>query len=151
MTRCFRASALLVFLLGITCSVPIARAVTVNAACREVGDGRTMLLLDLSCKGADDCWPDPDDVDLVDAATGKSTGWSMSDMVWLDKAGRVVEQPRGYPVRAIWDMGANIVLPETVRLEYDGEPLTPTIVPEPSCARMPEAALDALRVVPGNP
>ncbi len=134
------------------CNAAPAFAVTVNAACREVGDGRTILLLDLTCKDVADCWPDPDDVDLIDAATGQSTGWAVSDMVRLDAGGRVLDGPaEKYPVRAIWDMGANIVLPETVRLEYDGEALTPTIVPEASCTRMPEAALDALRIVPGKP
>lgn len=128
-----------------------ALAITVNAACREVGGGRTTLLLDLSCKGSEDCWPDPDDVDLVDAATGVSTNWSVTELVWLDAQSRVTEQPKKFPVRAVWDMSANVVLPAGVRLEYDGQALTPNIVPENSCARMPEAALDELRIIPGKP
>ena len=134
-------------LLTVLLPLPAAHAFDVLGGCREVTPKGTLLLLDLRCTSDDDCWPDPDDVDLMDAVTGKDTGWTVSDMVWLDKNDRVLDDmPKTYPMRAVWDMSAPVTLPGKVRLEYDGEALVPDITPDNSCAKIPHEVFQKLGI-----
>ena len=125
-----------------------AQAIDVLGGCREVTSQDTLLLLNLNCRDEEDCWPDPDDVHIADAKTGEAADSGINNMVWLDKNGEILDDmPETYPLRAIWDMSAtHRILPEKIRLEYDGEAITRDISLENSCAKIPKEVFKALGI-----
>ena len=123
-----------------------AHAVDVRGGCLENTPTGQRMLLDLECRTDDDCWPDPDDVTLFDVARNEDLNIALSDMVWLDANGDILDDiPDGFPVRAVWHMGTYEDGPKKVRLVYDGEAMTADIDLAPSCASLPKSVLDFLR------
>lgn len=139
----------LLLTLLVACAWPVAgRAaedfgVQVRAACyQQEGEG-LRVLADLSCETAMDCWVDPDDMYVMDAASGEDAGWTINGLVFVDDAGKVLDEPpmQG-TIRAIWDLGAS--RPGRVQLAHDGEPMTPGFEPAADCKALPAAAVARL-------
>jgi hypothetical protein len=126
------------------------QAVEVLAACKQPSPPGTAILLDLACRSEEDCWADPDDVDLVYPG-GEISGWAIDDMVWIGRDGKAARSlDEGYPARAIWVIRTDDrkPVPDTVMLSYSDEPLTPYFTLKNGCHDMPAAALKVLGVQP---
>ena len=70
-------------------------------------------------------------------------GWTASGPVYVDEAGRVLEEPpMEGTIRAVWDISLpEAGAPARLRLYDDGAPATATFEPVAGCSALPEAAV----------
>lgn len=121
--------------------------IRVRAACFETMAQSRRVLTDLSCESAMQCWSDTDRMRVRPAEAAQGDGdWAASGLVYVDEAGRVLEEPpmQG-TIRAVWDLSLpEAAAPARLRL-FDGDsPVTAAFEPVAGCSALPEAAVKRL-------